>query len=48
MYAIVAGAGKVVARVADPARASWYAEQGMETISPTKQAIEMFREALAL
>ena len=40
--------GKVVARVADPARASWYAEQGMETISPTKQAIEMFREALAL
>jgi trk system potassium uptake protein TrkA len=38
--------GRVLARVADPARATWYAEQGLETISPTKQAIEMFERAL--
>jgi trk system potassium uptake protein TrkA len=31
---------RVVARVADPARASWYAEQGLHTISPTQQAID--------
>jgi trk system potassium uptake protein len=38
---------RVIARVADPARATWYAEQGLETISPTKVAIEMFEQALA-
>jgi trk system potassium uptake protein TrkA len=38
---------RVIARVADPARATWYAEQGLETISPTKVAIEMFERALA-
>ena len=38
---------KVLARVMDPARASWYAEQGVHTISPTKHAIEMFESALA-
>jgi len=38
---------RVIARVADPARATWYAEQGLETISPTKIAIEMFERALA-
>lgn len=38
---------KVVARVMDPARASWYAEQGVHTISPTQHAIEMFESALA-
>jgi trk system potassium uptake protein TrkA len=32
----------------DPARAAWYAEQGMETISPTQGAIDMFRQALDL
>jgi trk system potassium uptake protein TrkA len=31
---------RVVVRVADPARASWYAEQGLHTISPTQQAID--------
>lgn len=37
---------RVIARVMDPARADWYAEQGLHTISPTKHAIEMFEEAL--
>jgi trk system potassium uptake protein TrkA len=41
------GVNRVIARVADPARATWYAEQGLETISPTKVAIEMFERALA-
>ncbi|HEY7932223.1 MAG TPA: TrkA family potassium uptake protein [Solirubrobacteraceae bacterium] len=38
--------GKVIARVMDPARAAWYREQGLHTISPTQQAIEMFESAL--
>jgi trk/ktr system potassium uptake protein len=38
--------GRVIARVMDPARASWYDEQGLNTISPTKHAIEMFEHAL--
>ena len=38
---------KVLARVMDPARAAWYAEQGVHTISPTQHAIEMFERALA-
>ncbi|MGZ4268983.1 MAG: NAD-binding protein [Solirubrobacteraceae bacterium] len=37
---------KVIVRVMDPARAEWYAEQGLHTICPTKFAIEMFAEAL--
>lgn len=37
----------VIARVMDPGRATWYAEQGLRTISPTKHAIEMFGAALA-
>lgn len=37
---------KVMARVMDPARAAWYREQGLHTISPTQQAIEMFESAL--
>ena len=37
---------RVITRIMDPARAAWYSEQGMETISPTKVAIEMFTEAL--
>src|ERR671921_1440428 len=36
----------VIARVMDPARAAWYAEQGLQTICPTKVAIEMFERAL--
>jgi trk system potassium uptake protein TrkA len=39
---------RVIVRVMDPARASWYREQGLETISPTQHAIDMFREALAI
>ena len=31
---------RVVVRVADPARATWYAQQGLHTISPTQQAID--------
>jgi trk system potassium uptake protein TrkA len=39
---------RVVVRVADPARAAWYAEQGLLTISPTQEAInEASRLALA-
>ena len=37
---------KVIVRVADPARAEWYAEQGLHTICPTKYAIQMFEKAL--
>jgi trk system potassium uptake protein TrkA len=37
---------KVLARVMDPARAAWYGEQGLQTISPTQHAIEMFELAL--
>jgi trk system potassium uptake protein TrkA len=36
---------RVVARVLDPGRANWYAEQGLETICPTQQAIEMLESA---
>lgn len=31
---------RVVARVADPGRAAWYAEQGLHTICPTQVAID--------
>jgi trk system potassium uptake protein len=41
------GVEKVIVRVMDPARADWYGEQGLETISPTKHAIAMFNSALA-
>jgi trk system potassium uptake protein TrkA len=41
------GVERVIVRVMDPARASWYGEQGLHTISPTKHAIEMFENALA-
>jgi trk system potassium uptake protein TrkA len=39
------GIETVIARVMDPARAAWYREQGLNTISPTEHAIEMFRGA---
>jgi len=42
------GVDNVVCRVMDPARAAWYAEQGLRTISPTQHAIEMFEQALGL
>jgi trk system potassium uptake protein TrkA len=35
---------RVVVRVADPARASWYAEQGLHTICPTQIAIDQATE----
>ena len=36
---------RVVVRVLDPARASWYAQQGLHTICPTQHAIEMVEQA---
>jgi trk system potassium uptake protein TrkA len=36
----------VIVRVMDPARAGWYAEQGLHTVCPTQHAIEMFTTAL--
>lgn len=40
------GVKKAVVRVMDPARAEWYGQQGLHTISPIKYAIEMFEQAL--
>jgi trk system potassium uptake protein TrkA len=40
------GVGRALVRVMDPARAAWYGEQGLHTISPTRHAIEMFESAL--
>jgi trk/ktr system potassium uptake protein len=37
---------KVVVRVLDPARAKWYAEQGLETVCPTQTAIELLEKAV--
>ncbi|HEX8086160.1 MAG TPA: TrkA family potassium uptake protein [Solirubrobacteraceae bacterium] len=42
------GVGRVIARVLDPARAAWYAEQGLETICPTQYAISEFETVLEL
>ena len=36
----------VVVRVLDPARATWYAEQGLSTVCPTAVAIEMLESAV--
>jgi trk system potassium uptake protein TrkA len=41
------GIEKVIVRVMDPARAGWYEEQGLHTISPTRHAIKMFERARA-
>ena len=38
------GRRSVVVRVLDPARAAWYAEQGLHTICPTQHAIEMVEQ----
>jgi trk system potassium uptake protein TrkA len=40
------GVSRVVVRVMDPARANWYREQGLQTVSPTEKAIEMFQAVL--
>ena len=37
---------RVVVRVADPARASWYAEQGLHTICPTQKAIDQAEQVV--
>jgi trk system potassium uptake protein TrkA len=42
------GVDRVIARVLDPARAAWYAEQGLETICPTQFAITEFERALGV
>jgi trk system potassium uptake protein TrkA len=42
------GVDRVVARIMDPYRAAWYAEQGLETICPTKIAIEQFQTVVAV
>ena len=42
------GVSRVIARVLDPARAAWYAEQGLETICPTQYAISEFETVLEL
>ena len=39
---------QVVVRVMDPARASWYAEQGLHTICPTQAAVAEFKEVLGV
>ena len=36
----------VVVRVLDPARATWYQEQGLRTVCPTKIAIDMLEDAV--
>jgi trk system potassium uptake protein len=36
---------KVVARILDPRRANWYAEQGLQTVCPTQIAIEQLQMA---
>lgn len=40
------GIPKVVVRVLDPARAEWYAEQGLMTVCPTQTAIELLEAAV--
>ena len=40
------GVRRVVVRVADPARAAWYAEQGLVTICPTQIAIDQAQQVV--
>jgi trk system potassium uptake protein TrkA len=37
---------KVIVRVLDPGRAEWYGRQGLHTICPTQQAIEMLEQVV--
>jgi trk system potassium uptake protein len=37
---------RVVVRVLDPARAKWYAEQGLQTVCPTATAIDLLEAAV--
>src|SRR3954466_10988865 len=41
------GVQRVVVRVLDPARASWYEEQVLRTVCPTQIAIEMLESAVS-
>ena len=36
----------VIARILDPLRAEWYAQQGLHTICPTRVAIDMLESAV--
>ena len=36
----------VIARVLDPLRAEWYARQGLQTVCPTRVAIDMLETAV--
>jgi trk system potassium uptake protein TrkA len=36
---------KVIARILDPRRAAWYAEQGLHTVCPTAVAIDQLEKA---
>ena len=38
---------RVIARVMDPARAEWYESQGLETVCPTRYAIDVFEKELS-
>ena len=40
------GVKTVVVRVLDPARATWYEQQGLRTVCPTKIAIDMLDDAV--
>jgi trk/ktr system potassium uptake protein len=40
------GVGIVVVRILDPARAAWYAERGLHTVSPTRTAIQVLTDAV--
>ncbi len=40
------GVGRVIVRVLDPARSEWYAAQGLNTVCPTKAAIQQLEAAL--
>jgi trk system potassium uptake protein TrkA len=40
------GVDRVVARVLDPARATWYSAQGLEIVCPTQRAIELLEQAV--
>ncbi len=40
------GVPRVIVRVLDPARSDWYAQQGLNTICPTKRAIAELEDAI--
>jgi trk system potassium uptake protein TrkA len=40
------GVPTVIARVLDPLRAEWYARQGLQTVCPTRVAIDMLETAV--